>query len=40
VPARDEDLFHGPGGDVGAAQLHRADAGAVLDGQVPDNLAG
>ena len=40
VPARDEDLFHGCGGDVGAAQLYRADAGAVLDGQVADDLAG
>ena len=40
VPARHEHLFHGPGGQVGAAQLHRADAGAVLDGQVLDDLAG
>ena len=40
VPARDEDLLHGPGAEVGAAQLHRADAGAVLDGQVLDDLAG
>ena len=40
VPARDEHLLDGPGGYVGAAQLHRADAGAVLDGQVADDLAG
>ena len=39
VPARDEDLLHRPGPQVGAAQLHRADAGAVLDGQVPDDFA-
>ena len=40
VPAGDEHLVHLPGVEVGAAQLHRADARAVLDGQVPDDLAG
>ena len=40
VPARDQNLLHRPGPQVGAAQLHRADAGAVLDGQVLDDLPG
>ena len=40
VPAGDEHLLHGPGGEIGAAELHRADARAVLDGQVHDDLAG
>ena len=40
VPARDQDLLHRPGPQVGAAQLHRADAGAVLNGQVPDDFPG
>ena len=40
VPARDQDLLHRPGAQVGAAQLHGADAGAVLDGQVPDDFTG
>jgi len=40
VAARDEDLAHLAGIQVGTAQLHRADARAVLDGQVADDLAG
>ena len=38
VPARDQDLLHRPGPQIGAPQLHRADAGAVLNGQVPDDF--
>src|SRR5208283_5332861 len=40
VPAGHEHLFHGAGVEIGAAQLYRADARAVLDGQVLDDLAG
>ena len=40
VPARDKHLLHRPGAEIGAAQLHRADASAVLDGQVLDDPAG
>ena len=40
VPARDEHLVHLAGVEVGAAELDRADAGAVLDGQVLDHLPG
>ena len=38
VPARDEDLLDVAGVDLGPAQLHRPQAGAVLGGQVPDHL--
>ena len=40
VPARDQYRVGLAGVEVGAAQLDGADAGAVLDGQVPDDLAG
>ena len=40
VPARDKHLLDGPGVEARAAQRHRADAGAVLDGQVLNDLAG
>jgi hypothetical protein len=40
VPARDEDLLDMAGVDVGAAQLDRSQAGAVLGGQVLDHGAG
>ena len=40
VPARDEDLLDVAGVDLGPAQLHRPQAGAVLGGQVLDHLAG
>ena len=39
VPARDEDLLDVAGADVGAAQLDRPQAGAVLGSQIPDHLA-
>ena len=39
-PARREHLLDLTGVEVGAAQLHRPDAGAVLDGQVVDDLPG
>ena len=39
VPARDEDLLDVAGVDVGAAQLDRPQAGAVLGSQIPDYLA-
>ncbi len=40
VAAGHEHLVHGPGVQVGAAQLDGADARAVLDGQVLDDFAG
>lgn len=40
MPAGHEHLLDGAGVQVGPAQLHRADAGAVLDGQVLDDLTG
>ena len=40
VPARDEDLLDMAGVDLGPAQLHRPQAGAVLSGQVLDHVAG
>ena len=40
VPARDEDLLDVAGVDLGAAQLHRPLAGAVLGGQVLDHVPG
>ena len=40
MPAGHEHLLDGTGVQVGAAQLHWADAGAVLDGQVLDDLTG
>ena len=40
VPARDEDLLDVAGVDLGPAQLHRPQAGAVLGGQVLDHVAG
>src|SRR5262249_26739509 len=40
VPARDEHLIYRAGHGVGAAELDRADACAVLDRDVPDHLAG
>ena len=40
VPARDEHRVYLAGVQVGAAQLDRADAGAVLDGQVLDHFPG
>ena len=40
VPARHEHRVYFPGVQVGAAQLDGPDAGAVLDGQVPDHLPG
>ena len=40
VPAGDEHRVDLAGVQVGAAQLDRADAGAVLDGQVLDHLPG
>jgi hypothetical protein len=40
VAARDEDRRGFAGVDVGAAELDRADARAVLDGQVADDFAG
>jgi hypothetical protein len=39
VPAGDKNLVHLTGVEVGAAELDRADARAVLDGQVLDHLA-
>ena len=38
VPAGDEDLLDMAGVDLGAAQLHRPLAGAVLGGQVLDHI--
>ena len=40
VPAGHEHLLDGAGVEVGPAQLHGANAGAVLDGQVLDDLTG
>ena len=40
VPAGDEHLFCLAGGQVGAAQLHRADAAAVVDGDVFNDVTG
>jgi hypothetical protein len=40
VPARDEYLLDLAGVEVGAAQLHRPDARAVLDGQILNDLPG
>ena len=40
VPAGDEYLLYLAGVQVGAAQLDGADAGAVLGGQVADDVAG
>ena len=40
VPAGDEHWFGLAGVQVGAAELDRADAAAVLDGQVADDVAG
>ena len=40
VPARDEHLLNVAGVEIGAAELDRADARAVLDGQVLDHLPG
>jgi hypothetical protein len=40
VPAGHEHLVHSPGIEVGPAELHRADTGAVLDGQILDDIAG
>ena len=40
MPAGDEHLVVLAGVEVGAAQLHRPDARAVLDGQVPDHFPG
>ena len=40
VPARDEDLFGFAGGQVGAAQLDGADAAAVVDGDVFNDVTG
>ena len=40
MPAGDEDLVDLAGVEVAAAQLDRPDAGAVLDGQVADDIAG
>ena len=37
VPARDEDLFHPSGADIGAAELHRPQAGPVLGRDLPDH---
>ena len=39
MPAGDEDLLDVAGFDLGAAQLDRAQAGAVLGSQIPDYLA-
>ncbi len=40
VAAGYEHLLDGAGVEVGAAQLHGPDAGAVLDGQILDDLTG
>jgi hypothetical protein len=40
VPAGDEHRVDLAGGQVPAAQLHRADAPAVLDGHVPEHVPG
>jgi hypothetical protein len=40
MPARDEDLLDGAGLQVGAAQLNGADAAAVRNRQIADDVAG
>jgi hypothetical protein len=40
VPAWHEHRFGLASVEVGAAQLHRPDAGAILDGKVADDLTG
>ena len=40
VAAGHEDRFGLAGGEIGAAKLEGPDAGAVLDGQVPDHIPG
>ncbi len=40
MPAGHEDLLDDAGVEVGAAQLHGTDAGAVVDGQVLYDLTG
>jgi len=40
VPAGDEDLFLASGAQVGLAELDRADAAAVVDGELAHHVAG